>query len=165
MTIRQRKRSSDSVLKSLTVLASHMRAATYILILVTTLFVTLAPSMVWFLYEIISHMAQKDIQPNNDVNMTMILTCLNTALQSRECNMSINIENINGYDLTETIRKVFHFQEASVLGDIIGLDLVLINSMFNPVIYALWYPDFRNYLVQISLWRKSKTQISDKYQH
>ena len=164
ISIRQRKRRSSSVLNSLNVLVSHVRAATYILVLVTTLIVTWAPSSIYFLYEGISHLAQEDpVQPNSDVNMTIILTCLNTAFQNKECNMSMNIENYNRFDITETIRKVFHLQEAAILGDLLRGILVLINSMFNPVIYAFWYPDFRNYLVQIPHWWKSKKQISNKY--
>ena len=165
MSIRQKKRCSSSVLKSLNVLVSQVRAATYILVLVTTLIVTWAPINLYFLYDGISHMAQQDsVQPNSDVNMTLILTCLNAAFQNKECNMSIDIENYDGFNITETIRKVSHFQEAAILGYLGGYS-ILINSLFNPVVYAFWYPDFRNYLVLIPHWWKSKKQISNKYPH
>ena len=161
VSIRQRKRRSSSVLKSLRVLTSHVRAATYILVLVTTLFITWGPSVVYYLYESISNMAQKDnVQPNSDVNMTMILTCLNIVLQNEECNMNMQIENHPGYDISETIRNILHLKEATILGELLGWYSVLIYAMVNPVIYAFWYSDFRNYLVRIPHWLKSKKQIS-----
>ena len=150
-TFQQRKRRSSSVLKSLTVLVSHVRAAKYIFILLTTLIVTWTPFMVYCLYESIAHMVQNDlIPPTGDVNMTTILDCVNIAVQNKECNMAMEIGNEQ--EITDRIRNVFHFKEAVIVHEMLGFYLSFLNSLANPVLYAFWYPDFRNYLVNIAHW-------------
>ena len=162
---RKARRRSSSVVKRISVLVSNVRAAKYVLVLLTTLIFTWGPCFGYALYESISHMVDNDMDPNrSDVNITQVLTFLNTAIQSTQFNFTIETENYNQLEIKERIRNVFHIKEAEVI-DMLAYHFALFNSMANPIIYAFWYSDFRNYIVKIPHWfvwkqKKINSQIS-----
>ena len=49
-----------------------------------------------------------------------------------------------------------HDEESNVIEYVLGAFMVLLNAMLNPILYALWYPEFRKYLVKIPGWFKPK---------
>eukprot|EP00092_Neocalanus_flemingeri_P075904 GFUD01094099.1.p1 GENE.GFUD01094099.1~~GFUD01094099.1.p1 ORF type:complete len:362 (+),score=25.64 GFUD01094099.1:575-1660(+) len=155
---KQRKKHSNSLVKSLSVLGSHMRAATYILVIVTTLLVTWTPFFLYSLYESITHdIAKKDMMlPDNDENMRILYNCLRIAVKNVECNMTIKDNNLHG--IQEAVKRILHDEEADLISHIFGIELPLLHSLANPILYAFWYSDFRKHLVQIPHWWKQKRQ-------
>jgi hypothetical protein len=145
---RKRKRRSSSVLKNLTFLASHIRAAKYILVIVSTLICTWMPFIIFSFYDSLQY--ESSLDAISDMDIAMIFSCMQTALQSKHCNVSMVIGDVQ--EIQEVVRNLFHFEESVLIDDIIGFDLSLLNSMANPILYAMWYPEFRMYFLQISVW-------------
>eukprot|EP00092_Neocalanus_flemingeri_P003706 GFUD01003982.1.p1 GENE.GFUD01003982.1~~GFUD01003982.1.p1 ORF type:complete len:454 (+),score=45.61 GFUD01003982.1:460-1821(+) len=157
-----RKRRSSSVMKSLRIVGSHVRAATYILVLVSTVILCWAPFFTFCLYESITHLEENDITRQNwedfsnssYADTASIWTCWDLALQNKDCHMEMPEENVD--EIKERIRMIFHLYQASNIHSLLGGYLALLNSMANPLLYAFWYPEFRKYLLQIPLWWKQK---------
>ena len=148
------------MLKNLAVLASHLRAAKYILILVSTLLLTWTPFIVLGWYEGFLHHQEELIKPKNEVNMRLLLSCLETVIQNGECSMDVKTENLKENQLIEILKIIFHSKELSFLGNAVCSG-PLLNSTANTILYAFWYPDFRRYLVQIPQWcRKQKYNLT-----
>ena len=105
--VRQRKRHPSAVLKNLTILASHTRAAKYFLVIVSTLVFTWTPFMSFSLYDSLEYKSL--VESNTDFDIAKILFCVETALQKKDCNVSMVIGN--GQEIKETIRNLFHFEE------------------------------------------------------
>lgn len=163
-TNQKRKRRSSSVITSIRVLVSHVRAARYVLVLLVILMVTWTPINVHIMYNAITHMIQKDqIQPNRTVDFTAINTCLSAALQNKQCNMEIEIENYHRLEIEEGIRYFFHIEKTTIIEYLLGVFLPLFNSIANPILYAFWYAEFRNYLGQIPEWFKRKKEKPDDF--
>ena len=155
-SIQLRKRRSSSVLKSLTTLASHVRAVKYILVLVFVLLLTWTPWFSYVLYENIAHLTEEDLEkPDSVVNTSKIFECLNKVLQDKSCNMTIQVGNENYPQ--DIIKKILHLDEANIMSILLSMFLSSVNSLANPVLYAFWYPDFRKYLkLLIPFWSKHK---------
>ena len=138
---RQRRRSS-SVLRSLVTLTSHVRAAKYILLLVLTLVVTWTP---WFFYVIIEFAIHYSDEQKYllDLNNTMILECVNNVFKEKECSLSVPLQYLE--DIKKRIRLIVHLDEANSMTIVLSVFLSSLNSLANPILYALWYPDFREH--------------------
>ena len=143
--------------KKISFLVSHLKAAVYIILLVVTVIVTFVPVNLYTLYESIAILLNNELlETYENVNGTMAYKCLNEILQNKVCDSDIEIDHNNQDGWKEIIRRIFHVEESILIDFIIGDCLALLNSMLNPVFYAFWYPDFRNYLAQISAWFKRK---------
>ena len=76
------KRRSSSVMKSLVVLTSHVRAATYVLVILSVYFITHLPFIAFTLFDTFAPSAQENYKklknPNTDTfNTTELKACLN----------------------------------------------------------------------------------------
>ena len=117
----ERKQRSSSVARKTTILVSHARAATYILVLVVTLFITVMPIDVFSVYESISHMMNADmLLPNGTANITMVFTCFKTALQNKECFTEILVENHQHQEYKKIIKKWLTMKNQMLLNMFLG---------------------------------------------
>ena len=161
----KRKRSHSSVVKRMGVLVSHAKAAKYIIILVVALMVSWTPYFIYSSYEAITHIVKADlIQLNSTVNVAEISACFNDILNSKNCNITLEIENEHEEIVQEKIRYICHTDEVKFFEFLLGVFMSLLNSMLNPVLYALWYADFRTYMFKIPEWfKKKKKQQPDDF--
>ena len=155
-SIHLRKRRSSSVLKSLTALSSHVRAAKYILVLVFVLLLTWTPWFSYVLYENIAHLSEEDSEiPESAVNTSIIFECLNKVLQDKPCNVTVQVGNENAPQVI--IKKILHLDEANIMSILLSMFLSSVNSLANPVLYGFWYSEFTKYLkLLIAFWSKHK---------
>ena len=112
----------------------------------------------------INHLVEEDSLPtstNSTIDLRLIYTCLSTTLQSKECNMEIQIENYQQNQVEESIHRFFHYEETSTIGFLLAAFLSHFHSLLNPILYAFWYSDFRTYLVQIPQWIKQRGKKPD----
>ena len=49
-----------------------------------------------------------------------------------------------------------------IMSNILGNYISILNSLANPVLYALWYPDFRKYALLVPAWIKMAFKKSEK---
>ena len=144
-SIRQRKRHPSSVLKAIQILAPHVKAAKYILVIVFVLLFTWTPWFSYVLYENILHLTQNKSEViSGNMNATTILECLNNVLQEKVCN--VTMQSIHENVAQETIENIIHLDEANIVG-ILAMFLSSLNSMANPILYAFWYSEFRKYFL------------------
>jgi len=158
----QRKRRSSSVVKRAAVLVSHAKAAFYVLLIVTTHLACFLPSFSYILYDNIKHELQDDKYkeyPKTNVDSTVLLDCLKSAVQNRECNMTVGFEEEFLPEVEEYIASMFHITSSEAFVDLIHIPIGVINSVANPIFYALWYSDFRDYVLQIPSWFKRVKQL------
>ena len=147
----KRLKGSGSMLKDISVLASHLRAAKYILILVSTLLLTWTPLLFLDCYKMFLHSGEELTKPDDDIPMRLLLSCLETVIQNGECSMNLKTRDFDRNQLIETLRIILHSMEYSFIGNAVCCG-PLLNSTANTILYAFWYPDFRRYLVQIPQW-------------
>jgi hypothetical protein len=155
------KRRSSSVLKSLTVLVSHVRAATYVLVIVSVYFVTQTPYFVYCVYKSLitsQNVIANSNSENSDINLIVLKRCLIDALENKTC----YVETKNVLELNSFIQSSFDSEEIKTMLRLLGIYLPLLNSMANPVLYALWYPNFRKYMFKTLYWIKMKIWTSTK---
>ena len=87
---RPRKQSSSSVLKSLSILLSHIRGASYVLVIVTIYLATWTPFLVYSVSKtltrtIIMNQQVDKVSDTARVNVTLLKSCLADALQDQSC--------------------------------------------------------------------------------
>ena len=138
------KRKSSSVTRSVSVLLSHVRAATYVLAIVTVYLLTWTPFILFIIYNSFN-LTSQDHGEMEDVSVRQIKSCFKSALQDGGCNiLSEDITQIN-----QDLQSILHSFETDTYAHILGPYLTLLNSIANPILYALWYPDFRRELQNI----------------
>ena len=151
----EKAKRSGSMLKNIAVLASHLRAAKYIIILVLTLLVTWTPMFLLGCYKIFLHYQKELTKPDDDdVNMRLLFSCLETVIQNGECSMDVKTENLDEIQVIEILKMILHSKESYYIGNALCCG-PLLNSTANTILYAFWYPEFRRYLVQIPQWCKN----------
>ena len=133
-----RKRRSSSVVKSLSILASHVRAATYILVIVSIYLATWAPFYAFSVYKSLTKLnlpTEKDGDVSDDIalNVTFLKSCLSSALQDK--NTSIKAENIT--TVNSFTKLILQSMEMKIMSNILGNYVSMLNSFANPVLYAL----------------------------
>ena len=75
------------------------------------------------------------------------------TLQDQSCYIQ---EEVEGFT-----QIILQSVEMKIISHILGNYLTLVNSMANPVLYALWYPDFRKYVLRIPYWFKISGKNSE----
>ena len=136
------KRKSSSVTRSVSVLLSPF--ATYVLAIVTVYLLTWTPFILFIIYNSFN-LTSQDHGEMEDVSVRQIKSCFKSALQDGGCNiLSEDITQIN-----QDLQSILHSFETDTYAHILGPYLTLLNSIANPVLYALWYPDFRRELQNI----------------
>ena len=162
---KKRRRQHSTVLKKIVVLTSHVRAATYILLIVILYFVTHMPLIAFSLFDTFASSAHENFakQPVGNlshsvhVNVTGLKACLNAALQNEDCFLELENDDV----LRQYVKSIFHSVETLNIFYLLAFPITILNAVANPVLYAFWYPDFRKYALQILLWcNKKKEQPS-----
>ena len=153
-SLKLRKRRSSSILKSIVILASHVRAARYIFLIVAALFLTWTPYFSYVFYENILKLTQDTVWiGETELNITTILECLNNVSQEKLCNVTISVKN--EIKTKHIIKNMIQFYKGNIMSIILSMFLSAVNSMANPILYAFWYPEFRQYLlILIPIWRR-----------
>ena len=130
-------------------LTSHVRAAKYILLLVLTLIITWTP---WFSYQIKEFAIHYSDEQKNllDLNNTMIMDCVNNVFKEKACTLCVPPDYLE--DIKERIRLIVHLDEANSMAVVLSVFLSSLNSLANPILYALWYPDFREHYTRRSIF-------------
>ena len=83
------------------------------------------------------------------LNVTFLKTCLSDALQVK--NIYIHAENITDvHDFTKLILQSLE------------LSYNHLNYLANPVLYVLWYPDFRKYALLVPDWIKKAFEKTEE---
>ena len=77
--------------------------------------------------------------------MTLLKSCLADALQDQSC--YIQEENVTAVE--DFTKIILQSVEVKIISNILGNYLTIVNSMANPVLYGLWYPEFRKYVLLI----------------
>ena len=156
---KKRKRRSSSVVRGMSVLVSHIRAAKYVLVHVVVLLLTWGPLGGWLMYVNISHMINPYTMKRSG-NPTMIWKCLNIALSGEKC--TVDVGNFPPEEVFERVRFIAHLIEEQAAGYILAGFLNWLNSMINPILYAFMYVDFRKYLLMIpDLFKKKEEKPND----
>jgi len=134
-----------SIVKKVTKFLSQTRAALYVLILTLTLWLTMAPFGFFFLKDMIYHIGRKDSLklPNSTLNNTIL--CVQKLVLDQYCALNDDIHDDNLVDFQEDLQIILHNEETVYIEYITGVLLPLFNSMLNPILYALWYSEFRKY--------------------
>ena len=129
------------MLKIIAALASHLRAAKYIIILVFPLLVTWTPMFL--------HYHKELTKPDDDVNMRLMFSCLETVIQNGKCSMNVKTEHLDKNQLIEILKIIPYFKDSYYIGNVLCIG-PLLKSTSNTILYAFWYSEFRRqYLVQI----------------
>ena len=87
------KRRSSSILRGLNVLVSHVRAATYVLVIVTVYLVTWMPFFIFCIHKSFFSIESVGTMKNFKTfgeNLTQLETCLAFALQEQTCEIEVN---------------------------------------------------------------------------
>ena len=92
------------------------------------------------------------------INVTFLKTCLYDALQDK--NTYIQAENIT--DVHDFTKLIFQSLDMKIISNILGNYISILNSLANPVLYALWYPDFRKYALLVPFWIKMAFKKSEE---
>jgi len=143
------KRRSSSVVKRFSTLVSHARAATYVLVIVSAYLATWTPFFGYCLYKSLTRVyLDKSVDVELCLNITVLRSCISDALQNQSCIIQSN----NLTYLREYTKLVLQSVEIKVSSNILGQYIPMLNSLANPVLYALWYPDFRNYALFAPKW-------------
>merc|ERR1719206_337063 len=143
----------------MTTLVSHVRTAKYVMAIVLAFLITWAPVIILTLYETILQLTGNDpTQKETTASTTFIYACLKQSLQDQECNMKVDGDPSQ---VAIVIRKFFHFEFINALGFLSANFWSHFNSLLNPLLYAFWYPDFRNFVVQIPELLMSSKDESD----
>ena len=90
------------------------------------------------------------ISDSTALNVTFLKSCLADALSDK--NTYIHAEDIN--DVNSFTKLILQSLEMKILSNILGNYVSLLNSLANPILYALWYPDFRKYALLVPYWIK-----------
>ena len=140
VSLRDRKRHSSSVLRNIKTLTSYTRAAKYILILVLVLLISWTP---WFSYILSKTILDQteNSSYSESMNHTLILNCVNSVMQERPCFLEIEAENLQ--DVERNVKKIIDLDQDNSITIVLGVFLSTMNSLANPVLYAIWYPEFR----------------------
>ena len=146
------ERRPSSVVRRMNVLASHIRAARYVLVLVLTLFISWAPTLFYDVYAITKQ--ENDFDPNGKVNRSEIFECFEAVISGDGCSTDTTIGCEFQKEYEKIIRHFSNIEEAGFHGVFFAVNFSLINCMFNPVLYAFWYPEFRTYFTQMVLEKK-----------
>ena len=143
------RRRSSSVVKRFSTLVSHARAATYVLVIVSAYLATWTPFFGYCLYKSLTRVYfDKSVDVELFLNITVLRSCISDALQNQSCIIQSN----NLTYLREYTKLVLQSVEIKVSSNILGQYIPMLNSLANPVLYALWYPDFRNYALFAPKW-------------
>ena len=142
------QRRSSSVVKRFSILVSHARAVTYVFVIVSVYLATWTPFFVFCLYKSITRMHIETDTEQDGLDLTLLKDCLEGALQNQNTTMEINSKA----KLEEFTKLIFQSLEMKIFSNIFGNYVPMLNSLANPVLYGLWYPDFRNYARLIQHW-------------
>ena len=154
------KRRSSSILRGLNVLVSHVRAATYVLVIVSVYLVTWMPFFIFCIYK--SFFSLETVVTIQNVetfgeNLSQLKKCLTIALQDKTCDIEVDYM----LEMDVVIKHIFESEQTKTIFRLLGLYLALLNSLANPVFYAFWYPEFRKYLMNIFKWIKLNLYCKD----
>ena len=75
--------------------------------------------------------------------MTSIKACLELVLQNGTCHLEFPEEELE--DLGKVFASILHSLKTQMISTILAM-VSISNSLVNPVLYALWYPEFRKYV-------------------
>jgi len=154
-----KKRRSSSVVKRFSNLVSHARAATYVLVIVSVYLATWTPFFAYCLYKSLTRVyLDNSVDVELRLNITVLRSCISDALQNQSCIIQTN----NITSLREYTKLILQSLEMKVSSNILGNYIPMLNSLANPVLYALWYPDFRNYTLLIPKWISSTFKKTGK---
>ena len=78
---------------------------------------------------------------SESMNHTLILNCVNSVMQERPCFLEIEAENLQ--DVERNVKKIIDLDQDNSITIVLGVFLSTMNSLANPVLYAIWYPEFR----------------------
>ena len=158
---KSRKRRSSSVVKSLSILVSHVKAATYVLVIVSIYLATWTPFFGYSIYKSLTRMTL-DMDESDlgslSLNVTLLRSSLADALQNKSS--QFEVENISNVD--DFTKLILQSVEMKILSNIFGNYVSMLNSLANPVLYALWYPDFRKYALLVPHWIMMAFKKSDE---
>ena len=75
--------------------------------------------------------------------MANMKACLESVLQNETCHLEFPEEDLE--DLENVFASILHSLKTSMISVILAI-VSISNSLVNPVLYALWYPEFRKYV-------------------
>ena len=75
--------------------------------------------------------------------MASIKACLDSVLKNETCHLEFPEEELE--DLGKVFASILHSLKTSMISVILAIVLIS-NSLVNPLLYALWYPEFREYV-------------------
>ena len=140
-------------MKSLYILVSHVKAATYVLVIVSIYLATWTPFFGYSIYKSLTRMTL-DMDESDlgslSLNVTLLRSSLADALQNKSS--QIEVENISNVD--DFTKLILQSVEMKIFSNIFCNYLSMLNSLANPILYALWYPDFRKHVLLIPIWIK-----------
>ena len=143
------KRRSSSVVRRFSNLVSHARAATYVLVIVSVYLATWTPFFAYCLYKSLTRvLLDRKINTEVFLKISVLRSCIADCLQNHSCIIQTN--NIS--HLREYTTLILQSVEMKIFSNIFANFVAVLNSIANPVLYALWYPDFRNYALLVPHW-------------
>ena len=103
---------------------------------------TWAPLIVFLVYNSFT-LYSPDHGGLEDFNVTEVKSCFKNALKDKACNI-ISKEKLK---INQDLQSILYSFEYDTY--ILGPYLTLLNSIANPILYGLWYPEFRRELKNV----------------
>ena len=149
--------------KVFTVLVSHVKAASYVLVIVSIYLASWTPFFAYSVYKSLTKIGlpteiDGHVSDSTALNVTFLKSCIAGALQEKRT----SIEAENSTEVNNFTKIILQSVEMKILSNIFGNYVSMLNSLANPVLYALWYPDFRKYALLVPHWIKMAFKKSEE---
>lgn len=127
--------------KSKNLLLSNVQTSTYILIILCFFMTTWIPffaySWSWTIgYE--NLIERELVTAKSNGSLTSIFTCLNMAIQNKECNVVLK-ESITQNEIEEITSDIFNLERSFIIEDISCISLSLFSTLFIPLLVLFFY--------------------------
>ena len=159
----KRERRGNSMVRKFSLLTSQTKAATYILILLLILSITFLPFSILLPYDMIYHFkGGEDTALNLEISQVeRIFSCLKNLIREENCVQEETIKEDDFYETEKLLDQLSHNEEM-LYYEYFTRIIPLFHTLLNPIIYALWYSEFRAYAFGFTgLFIKKKKNVEE----
>jgi len=153
----------NSVIRKIAVLTSQSKAATYILVLLLIFLFTWMPYNSYTVADTIYHLGRNDTFQVNLERKTVehIFSCMQTLVRYRNCSLNekMTIEEMD--TANKVLDQISHTEKLLYYEYFTGIVLPTFHAFINPFLYALWYSEFRMYVIAFPQLFFKKKQTDD----
>jgi len=154
----QRKRRNSSVVRKISMLASQSKAATYVMTLLITLLLTWIPYGIHLSRDMIYHIGRNETSVNLETEtIEDIYACLQMIINQNLCALDKQLSEEEMDEAHYVLNHLSHVEETLYYEYFTGVIAPTFHGFINPILYALWYSEFRTYLMSFpTLFVKKK---------